>query len=320
MNKIAFIIPYFGHFNNYFEIFLRSCEMNKNYCDWLIFTDDKTNYSYPSNVKVTLISWNEMKELIERKLGFSISQPYKLCDYKPTYGYLFEKYLETYLFWGHCDTDLVWGDIEKFLKPKILNKYDKIFDLGHCTLYRNNDKMNKLFMECLDGKKRYTEVYNSVDNVSFDEEYNRSINNICLEQNIKLYTNSFAANTYMKTSNFRLTYLSKDKHSYWTEKKYKSFFVWNNGSLFRYIFKNNKWTKEEYMYIHFQSRKMKNNIQNPYKATLIKIIPNSFDNLEVSNINMDNIDNIKTKHINLHYFRLRLKNLLIKARRFLSEK
>lgn len=43
-NRVAFIIPYFGKFNNYFPLFLKSCEANADLCDWLIYTDDKTEY------------------------------------------------------------------------------------------------------------------------------------------------------------------------------------------------------------------------------------------------------------------------------------
>ena len=45
MLKKILIIPYFGKFNNYFELWLKSCEYNTDF-DWLIFTDDKTNYQY----------------------------------------------------------------------------------------------------------------------------------------------------------------------------------------------------------------------------------------------------------------------------------
>ena len=37
VGKAIFIIPYFGHFNNYFQLFLNSCAYNRDF-DWLIFT------------------------------------------------------------------------------------------------------------------------------------------------------------------------------------------------------------------------------------------------------------------------------------------
>lgn len=318
MNRIAFIIPYFGHFNNYFDLFLKSCECNKETCDWLIFTDDTTKYDYPENVKVKYISWNDMKDLIDYKLGFKIERPYKLCDYKPAYGLLFSEYLKNYEFWGYCDTDLIWGNLRKFITLELLNNYDKIFNLGHCTLYRNNDRINRLFLSQLNGKELYKEVFGKENNVSFDEEYNESINNICLQNKIRMFTKSYAANTYMKTSNFRLTYLDSNKHTYLTEKKSKSFFVWRAGDLLRYIYKNGKWNQEEYLYIHFQSRKMKNCIEHPTASSVYKIIPNSFEKLEVENITENNINIINTKHFNLHYFRLRFRNLWIKIKKINS--
>ena len=39
MNRIALIMPHFGHFNNYFKFWLRSC-CNNPKIDFLIFTDD----------------------------------------------------------------------------------------------------------------------------------------------------------------------------------------------------------------------------------------------------------------------------------------
>ena len=63
MLKKALIIPYFGTFNNYFELWLKSCEYNKD-IDWLIFTDDKTDYTYPSNVHVYYTTFEKIKERI----------------------------------------------------------------------------------------------------------------------------------------------------------------------------------------------------------------------------------------------------------------
>ena len=293
MNKITFIIPYFGHFNNYFELFLRSCGANKDVADWLIFTNDKTAYHYPENVKVTYMTWKEMQDLVKEKTGFRLERPYKLCDFKPSYGIIFRQYIEGYEFWGHCDTDLIWGDIHHFLTVDILDNYDKIFDLGHCTLYRNCDEMNTLFMHPLNGRERYKEVYSNSQNVSFDEEYRDSVNNICLQDGVELFDKSFAANTYMKTSNFRLTFLNKDRHTYRTEKKNRSFFYWKNGQLIRYIVKDGKWIKEDFMYIHFQSRPMDNKVLSPEIATEFKIIPNSFEPLEVSTITKETINKIR---------------------------
>ena len=317
MKRICFIIPYFGKFNNYFNIFLKSCETNASLCDWLIFTDDKTKYNYPDNVHVNYISWDDMKRFIQGKFDFEVSlnRPYKLCDFKVAYGYLFSEYLNDYEFWGHCDTDLIWGKIEDFLKDDILNNYDKIFNLGHCTIFRNTYENNRRFMSNVLGE-RYKEVFSAKENMSFDEEYNKSINNIFEELNVKVFEDSFAANLYTKTSDFKLTSLGKNR-KYTTERKSKNMFVWHNGCLTRYIVLKGEIIKKDYLYLHMQSRSMKINILVNDDLKEFKIIPNSFDTLEIKSDNLTNqtIKHIKAKHINFHYFILRSKNFKVKLRR-----
>lgn len=319
MDRIAFIIAYFGRFNNYFQIFLNSCASNKDMCDWLIFTDDYTLYDYPSNVKVTYMTWDEMKKLIRYKIDcpVRIDRPYKLCDYKPAYGRIFSEYLKGYRFWGECDCDLIWGRFSHFLTNDILISYDKIFDLGHCTIYRNSPEMNNFFMRPLHDKERYKEVYGTSDNCSFDEEYNGSINNIVLESRIKMFDKSFAANIYTKSSNFKLTSMNSDKRNYSVEKKSDSFFVWDEEGIIRYKKDQSGLRKEEFLYIHFQSRPMK--VQTFKDSKKIKIIPNSFDELEVNEVDEITFSKVKKKHFNLHYLKLRSSNMIKKIKRRLRK-
>lgn len=62
-----------------------------------------------------------------------------------------------------------------------------------------------------------------------------------------------------------------------------------------------------------QSRPMK--VRIAPQTSIYKIIPNSFDSLEVYPITNDNFSKIKIKHFNLHYFRLRSRNLWIKTKK-----
>lgn len=324
MKRIVFILPYFGHFNNYFQLYLYTCALNADLCDWVIFTDDRTSYKYPENVKVHYTSWEDMRSVIKGKMKevgceVKIEKPYKLCDYKPVYGYIFSDYLRDYDFWGECDCDLIWGKISDFVTDELLNRYDKLFDLGHCTIYRNIPEMNMLFMKLIDGRARYKEVFEDRENHQFDEEYKDSINNLAVNYGIKMYDGSFAANTYTKSSNFRLTTLSDDKIHYNTEPNSESVFVWEDGVLSRYMMSGGTLLKKNYMYLHFQSRPMKVNISLVDMFRRYKIIPNSFDELETDSISEETFAEIKKKHINLHYFRLRTKNLITKIRRFYGD-
>ena len=71
-NKCVFIIPYFGKFPNYFNLFLKTCGLNPEF-NWIIFTDDKTEYNYPSNVKVYFMNFEELKELVHSKFDFKVN-------------------------------------------------------------------------------------------------------------------------------------------------------------------------------------------------------------------------------------------------------
>ena len=318
MKKLVFIIPYFGRFNNYFQLFLNSCAQNID-IDWIIFTDDKRDFIYSSNIKVIYISFYEMKNFINKKMGFKVamSKAYKLCDLKPAYGYLFEEYIKGYKAWGHCDTDLLFGKISNFVTEEDLRIYDKIGILGHCTIYRNTEKINRMFKMPLNGIKRYEEVFKSRRGYSFDEEFNSSINNIFEQEKLKIRYTEYEANIYTKSSDFRLTFMSNDKKSYEIEKNKKAFFIWDNGYLYRYIYNNKNLTRKEYFYIHMQARPMKIRLSD-INCRRYKIIPNSFDDMETTDINEKNFDNIKRKYFNLHYFKLRGKNLYVKIKRRLN--
>ena len=142
MKRIAFILPYFGKFPNYFRLFLSSCLDNSD-IDFYIFTDQKELVS-KNNIKVIYNSFDEFKERIKRNFDFDVclETPYELCDFKVAYGDIFQDLLQKYDYWGFCDCDLVWGKIRHFLTDDIL-KYDKIFMRGHCTLFKNNDDLRK---------------------------------------------------------------------------------------------------------------------------------------------------------------------------------
>ena len=261
--------------------------------------------------QVHYTTFNKIKKYVQSKFDFPIvlNYPYKFCDLKPMYGYIFSDYLKQYPFWGHCDVDLIFGNIDEFITDNIRSKYDRIGILGHFTLYRNISKVNKAFMLPLNGKLRYKEILTMNHNFSFDEEYRESINNILVQYGFKIYKTVHEAGLYTKTSNFRLNHV-RDDWGYDVEPKTKNIFVWNKGILTRYILNRHKIKKIDYLYIHFQSRPMKVNTKNLERY---KIIPNSFNDLEVNNITVANFP--KWKHFNMHYFKLRSHNLIDKIKR-----
>lgn len=101
MQSIIVVIPYFGKFNNYFNLFLKSIEYNST-VDFLIITDDKRNFDYPSNVKVVYSSFLEESHRMTSYFDFDATcgTPYKICDYKPFFGEIYKEYTKGYDFWG----------------------------------------------------------------------------------------------------------------------------------------------------------------------------------------------------------------------------
>lgn len=318
MKELVFIIPYFGKFNNYFQLFLNSCKNNKN-VDWIIYTDDKTKYDYPENIKIKYITFEEMKKKVQKKIEFLIKleKPYKLCDYKAIYGIIFEEEIRKYKYWGHCDVDLIWGNIEKLIFPLLeKEEYDKLFFLGHCSIYKNDIKNIAFLKEMLLKNIRMREVYQNERNFSFDEEFNKSINNIFIVNNKKIYLKELEANIYMKSTFFKLTKYNFELKKYIIENKKEFIIIYNFGNLEGYYLEKGKLKKDEYLYIHMQSRKMKIKEKN-LNENFFKIIPNFFENLEFNEITIENIKKIKKRKYNLHYLKLRSKNLYLKTKKLL---
>lgn len=170
MKSICYVVPYFGKLPKGFQMWLLSCSTNET-IDWILYTDDKTEYNYPKNVKVKYCSYDNIKNKIQSFYDFkvSIEMPWKLCDFRPAYGEIFADDLVEYDFWGHCDMDLIWGDIRKFITDDILDKYEKIGFQGHSTLYKNTPEVNQRYKIQIDEELNYKKVFTSEKGCFFDE-------------------------------------------------------------------------------------------------------------------------------------------------------
>jgi len=170
MKSFCFIIAYFGKFNNYFNLWLESCRCNPT-VDWYIITDNDSEYDYPDNVHRIICSMDELRERVQSKFDFPISlkYPYKLCDLKPAYGYIFDDIIKDYDYWGWCDVDVIYGDIRKFFPDETIEGYDMLSEYGHFCLLRNSEKMNRLFMTALEDIPDYRQCFGDDMNYIFDE-------------------------------------------------------------------------------------------------------------------------------------------------------
>ena len=170
--SIALIICYYGEFPWYFSYFIHSCGFNPT-IDFYIVTDNHTMaLPLPGNVKVIYKTLRQTRELATKKLGFEVnlSYSYKLCDFKPAYGFIFSEILGKYDFWGHCDMDVVFGNIRDFMTEDLLDNHDVIsvradWLTGCFLLFRNVLKVNTLFLQ----SKDYRKVFSTDKHYCFDE-------------------------------------------------------------------------------------------------------------------------------------------------------
>jgi hypothetical protein len=247
LNNIAIIIPYFGTLPNWFNLFLISASKTK-VISFILFTDDKTEYNYPSNFNVNYCSFSEISTLFKNTLGESIylANPYKLCDYKPTYGKVFEKYLKGYDFWGHSDIDIIFGDIDKYLMKINYQNFDRVFSYGHFSIYKNINRINNAFNIKLN---KDTPKFFDIDYVkktsypcNFDEV---GMNIIIKESGFSFYEGSYCANV---NSNFLKYRLGSGEY------ECDSFLAYVNSSVYEFKIKEGIIETKEYMYFHLQNR------------------------------------------------------------------
>lgn len=312
MKKVGIVVLYFGKMPAYFQLFLDSCAENPNF-DWVIFTDDQSEYQYPSNVTVEYTSFHEMQCRIQSAFSFPINleTPQKLCDYKCAYGYILEDYLKQFDFWGHCDLDQIFGDLSSFITDDILDRYDKIFSLGHLTLYRNTPDNNRVFMQRLQGEERYKEVFSTPYGCAFDEWLPKNINEIYLASGRPVILENLGADINSYRTVFTLTHFDVKQRAYLLEKR-NSIFTWEQGHIYQiYLVKGNL-IKREFPYVHLQKRKMSDRRTGNNKLRYC-IVPNKFIDYPddfVRCLRRCTIYNL----LNYQYFRVKWKSLLYRIK------
>jgi len=170
--KIVVITCYFGKLPWYFNYFLYSCSYNLT-IDFLIITDDHSyGGQHPVNVHFIYETLGQVSAIASSRLAFSvkIESGYKFCDFKPAYGFLFPEIIEGYDFWGYGDIDVIYGNIRSFITDDLMKEYDLLsvrpdWVPGCFLLFKNTEKMQKLFMHSKDFQK----VFSSNKHYCFDE-------------------------------------------------------------------------------------------------------------------------------------------------------
>lgn len=292
MKSICLVYPWFGKFNSYFNLWLESASKNKT-IDFLIYTNKenilwlKERHFLPNNIKIHESSLSEISTKISQMTRGTIilDRPYKLCDYKPLYCFLFNETAK-YDFWGFGDMDVILGDIRSFLTNDILDGCDVIGNMGHMQIFRNVDYINNLIFQT--PEEYFFKVLGDVKhNYYFDErEYSRF--NLYDSERKKLIWDD-VADARKPSRKFGLKYFRfsfpcdpDDKHH-----KQCCFYDYSDGKLYLTKIVNGLLVKKEVIYLHLQKRTMKNCVKDNHTSFLC--LPNRF-------VKCDNINQIKKKY------------------------
>ena len=174
MNRVGIIVCNFGKWPPWFDVFLKTCAGNPT-VDFLFFADAEPPSRLPGNLIFRPFRLDDLKALASQKLGLNVAvkTPYKLCDLRPAFGVIFKAYLQAYHFWGYCDLDVIFGNLRHFLTEEVFSSYDVIatrkeYVSGHLTLYRNTERIRRLYQESADYRRVFeAEPYYSFDECSF---------------------------------------------------------------------------------------------------------------------------------------------------------
>lgn len=246
LNRCCFIVCWFGKLPDYFDVWMKTCEYNSSF-DYTVFTDAREPSFHPSNVYFKNLTLTEFVQKAQMVIGgpISVKRPYRICDFRPMFGKIFENELEGYDFWGFCDVDVVFGDLKKFITDEILNSYDAIFNGGHLSLLRNIDKINTLYISS-GGTFNYKSVVRHDAIFAFDEI--TGIQQIAKKNGVKaLY--------YIPYIETEIKYKQLRSRLEISNPQYQAYY-WKKGNLYRLKYENNFVYRQCFAYMHLQKRKL----------------------------------------------------------------
>ena len=167
MQRIVIIFPYFGTLPPQYNMWRVSALYNSS-IDFMFFTD--ANVEPAKNIIVHKMKFSEFRQIVQEAFDFPIvlDRPYKLCEFKQSYGYILADYLKDYDFWGFGDLDLVYGDIRSFITEEVL-KHKFLLGWGHLTLLRNDEDVTTYFMKQVKGYQNYKDAFTTSEITYFDE-------------------------------------------------------------------------------------------------------------------------------------------------------
>ena len=248
--RIGIIICYFGKLPDMTPLWLESCARNKAF-DFLIYTDQEISCQAP-NIHVHTTTLPQIAQRIKETLGLEqvgLYSAYKLCDFKPMYGEIFAADLVDYDFWGMCDLDVIFGQLDRFITEEILDRYEKVYQLGHLTLYKNVPEVNGRFR--LDGHADWKEVAQTARHCKLCErgmieKYRRAGIPV---YDVKDYADVSKIHRRYQLSRWLVPSIVKDRYKH-------QLFYCDRGRIYRAVYEQGYIFVQEFNYIHLQKRRI----------------------------------------------------------------
>ncbi len=163
---LILIAQWFGPWPEWIEFFVESCKWNRD-IDWLIFTDQDPPANAAPNIRYEKVAFDAHKALICDAIGIDPApiRPFKLCDLRPSLGFVFEREIAGYRNYGHCDVDVIFGNIRAFYTDEVLEKYEVLSThddrlSGHLAVIRNTPFNRTAFRRIRSWKKKASDPHN----------------------------------------------------------------------------------------------------------------------------------------------------------------
>lgn len=276
MQSVIFIIPYFGEWPEWMDLYIDSIQRNPT-IDFLFITDcDTTVFNHVPNISYQKSTFHEYIDRYKKTIGddIQVSSAYKICDLRPFFGIIHARDIEGYDFFGWTDVDLFFGDIRLFYTDKILTCYQVLSThtsrlSGHCALLKNTSEYRNIGFKIYHWK----EALKNPDFVGIDEH--GITNALCMTffdkvaEKLKYPTNTILFNGLRKWKTRKYYFVEQYTTPFtpipWTDGSLNSMqpdeWIYDKGTI------TNKRDKErKFMYIHLMNFKSSKWRQDGTKA------------------------------------------------------
>jgi hypothetical protein len=262
--SILKIIPYFGKWPAWIDLYLESCRHNPD-ISWLFYTDCGRPATAPANVQFIETTFEDYKKLVSARLDidFNPTHPYKLCDLKPAFGFIHQDQLTGYDFFAFGDIDIIYGRLGTFLTERVLQKYNVISSherrlSGHFSLFRNNEKYRNAFRKI----PHWQQLLENDQHLGIDESKFSKV--FLPHRKHPKWLRSF----WSLSSSYQRNTLYKEQFStvlspmpWWDGRTdHPQQWFWQNGTL-----TNGRDGEREFMYLHFMNWKSNTWLPKPLR-------------------------------------------------------